>query len=176
MKQYLFGTIFHGVTVYKGIIAMLRLSKLADYGAVVMVYLAHHESKLCNARDIANHTHLAQPTVSKLLKRLTASGLLVSVRGVSGGYRLQRLAAEISIADIVYALEGKPGLIQCTVQPNPCSLQRVCSIQGNWRMISQALETALDSVSLEAFARPMLKNAIELKKIHQIANNLSNGE
>ena len=69
---------------------MLRISKLADYGTVVMVYLAKHAQELCNARDIALHTHLAVPTVSKILKRLTGAGLLTSVRGVAGGYRLQR--------------------------------------------------------------------------------------
>lgn len=152
---------------------MLRISKLADYGTVIMVFLAKLETGLSNARDISSQTHLAQPTVSKLLKRLTQSGLLVSVRGVSGGYQLQRQAKEISIADIIYAVEGKPGLIECSVAPNPCSLQSVCSIQGNWRLISQAIETALDSVSLEALAGPMLKNGIEIKKIHQIANRLN---
>lgn len=155
---------------------MLRISKLADYATVIMVYLAKQETRLSNARDIASHTHLAQPTVSKLLKRITSAGLLVSVRGVSGGYRLQRLAAEISIADIIYAVEGKPGLIECSMEPNPCSLQSICSIQGNWRLISQAIETALDSVSLEALARPILRNGIEINKIHQIANSLNRGE
>lgn len=62
---------------------MLRISKLADYGTVVMVYLAKHPQDLCNARDIAVHTHLSVPTVSKILKRLAGAGLLASVRGVS---------------------------------------------------------------------------------------------
>ena len=74
---------------------MLRISKLADYGTVVMVYLAKRPEQLCNARDIALQTHLTVPTVSKLLKRLTAARLLISARGVAGGYRLQRPATEI---------------------------------------------------------------------------------
>src|SRR5436190_12743781 len=128
---------------------MLRISKLADYGTVVMVYLAKRAQTLCNARDIALHTHLNVPTVSKLLKRLTAAGLLTSVRGVSGGYRLQRASAEISVAQIISALEEQLGLTECSLHPNECSLQEVCDIQGNWRLISQAIESALDSVSLE---------------------------
>ena len=79
---------------------MLRINKLADYGTVVMVYLARRDEQLLNARDIAHHTRLSVPTVSKLLKRLTAAGLLNSVRGVAGGYRLQRSAALISVAEI----------------------------------------------------------------------------
>jgi len=135
---------------------MLRISKLADYGTVVMVYLAKHTQDLCNARDIAEHTHLAMPTVSKLLKRLTAAGLLSSMRGVTGGYRLQRAAANISVLQIIYALDEPRGLTECSLQPNECSLQDVCRIQGNWRLISQSIESALNGVSLEALAKPSL--------------------
>ena len=133
---------------------MLRISKLADYGTVVMVYLAKQPQALCNARDIAEHTHITIPMVSKLLKRLTGAGLLVSVRGVAGGYRLQRAAELVSVADIIYALEDNRGLTECSLQPNTCSLQAVCHIQGNWRLISQTIEAALSSLSLEMLAKP----------------------
>ncbi|CEK09962.1 SUF system Fe-S cluster assembly regulator [Legionella hackeliae] len=153
---------------------MLRISKLADYGTVVMVYLAKHAQTLCNARDIALHTHLRVPTVSKILKCLTAARLLTSVRGVTGGYRLQRPAAEISVAQIIYALDEQRGLTECSLQPNECSLQGVCHIQGNWRLISQAIETALDSVSLEMLAKPTLP-AVEIDRIKQLASGVTHG-
>ena len=153
---------------------MLRISKLADYGTVVMVYLAKHPQQLCNARDIALHTHLTVPTVSKLLKRLTAAGLLRSVRGVAGGYRLQLPAADISITEIIYALEEARGLTECSLQPNECSLQGVCHIQGNWRLISQAIESALNSVTLEALAKPTLQ-AVDLDRIKQLATGVNRG-
>ena len=143
---------------------MLRISKLADYGTVVMVYLAKRSDRLCNARDIALHTHLTVPTVSKLLKRLTAAGLLSSVRGVSGGYRLQRPAAEISVTEIIYALDEYRGLTQCSLEPNECSLKGFCHVQGNWQLISQGIAAALDSVSLDALAKPMLL-AVDLERI-----------
>ncbi len=147
---------------------MLRISKLADYGTVVMVYLAKRPQQLCNARDIALHTHLTVPTVSKLLKRLTAAGLLMSTRGVAGGYRLQRPAAEISVAEVIYALDEYRGLTECSMRPNECSLQGVCHIQGNWQLISQAIESALASVSLETLAKPSL-SAVDLERIKQLA-------
>jgi FeS assembly SUF system regulator len=153
---------------------MLRISKLADYGTIVMVYLAKHPQEICNARDIALHTHLTIPTVSKILKRLTAAGLLTSIRGVTGGYRLQRPACEISIAQIICALEEQLGLTECSIEPNECSLQSVCHIQGNWRLISQAIEAALDSVSLEVLAKPTLQ-AVEIDRIRQLASGVSHG-
>ncbi|MDI1351818.1 MAG: SUF system Fe-S cluster assembly regulator [bacterium] len=153
---------------------MLRISKLADYGTVVMVYLAKHSQQLCNARDIALHTHLAVPTVSKILKRLTSAGLLTSVRGVSGGYRLQRSAFEISVSQIIYALEEHRGFTECSLQPNDCSLQGVCTIQGNWRLISHAIETALDSVSLDALAKPTL-HTMDVERVRQLASGVNRG-
>ncbi len=153
---------------------MLRISKLADYGTVVMVYLAKHSEELCNARDIALHTHLAVPTVSKILKRLTSLGFLVSVRGVAGGYRLQRAASEISVSQIIFAFEEHRGLTECSVHANECSLQNVCHVKGNWRLISTAIETALDSVSLEALAIPSLKHQ-DLLRVKQLASGVSRG-
>lgn len=136
---------------------MLRISKLADYGTVVMVYLAKRPKQLCNARDIARDTHLSVPTVSKLLKRLTNAGLLSSVRGVRGGYCLQREACDISVTQIIYALDESRGLTECSSHSNECSLQGVCSIQDNWRLISQTIEQALNNVSLETLAKPAFK-------------------
>lgn len=153
---------------------MLRISKLADYGTVVMVYLAKHAQELCNARDIALHTHLAVPTVSKILKRLTSAGLLNSVRGMAGGYRLQRSANEISVSQIIYALEEHRGFTECSLQPNDCSLQGVCTIQGNWRLISHAIETALDSVSLDALAKPTLQPR-DIDRVRQLASGVNRG-
>lgn len=149
---------------------MLRISKLADYGTVVMVYLAKRSQILCNARDIAAHTHITVPMVSKLLKKLTAAGLLSSVRGASGGYRLQREASAISVAEIIYALEENRGFTECSLQPNECALQGVCHVQGNWQLISQAIETALHSVSLDMLAKPSLK-PVEIERIRQIASS-----
>lgn len=147
---------------------MLRISKLTDYGTVIMVCLAKMAPALCSARDVALQTHLAVPTVSKLLKRLTASGLLHSIRGAAGGYQLIREASEISIAEIIYALDEQRGLTECSANPGDCALHRVCHIQSNWRSISHAIESALESVSLEVLAMPSLP-ATTLERVTHLA-------
>ncbi len=146
---------------------MLRMNKLADYGAVVMVFLAKNAGQLTSARDIAADTHLGLPTVSKVLKRLTATGLLLSVRGSLGGYRLKRQAADISVADILYALDEPRGLTECSSAAGACALHQVCHVQDNWRLISQSIESALESVSLEALAKPVIP-AKHLNKMKQV--------
>jgi FeS assembly SUF system regulator len=135
---------------------MLRMNKLADYGTVVMVFLVEKDGDLASARDIAKNTQIGLPTVSKILKRLLAAGLLISVRGVSGGYRLKRQASQISVTDILYALDEPRGLTACSLVPDACALHQVCQVQDNWRRISETIGAALEQVSLEALATPRI--------------------
>lgn len=127
---------------------MLRVSKLADYGSVIMAYLARNVDKLASARDIAENTHLSLPTVSKLLKKLSQANLLISVRGANGGYKLCKDAKEITLADVIYALEDTRGLTECTDTSSACALQNMCSMQKNWKVVSNTIDKALSSVSL----------------------------
>jgi FeS assembly SUF system regulator len=91
---------------------------------------------------------LELPTVSKLLKTLSHAGLVESFRGVRGGYRLARAPEEITVADIVAAMEGPFGMTQCSVHSGLCDHEPHCAVRGNWRRISDAIETALRGVSL----------------------------
>ena len=85
---------------------MLRISKLTDYGTVVLAYLAGNPASVASAAEVAAATGLGLPTVSKLLKALGRAGLVTSTRGAQGGYQLAREAANISAADVIDALEG----------------------------------------------------------------------
>ena len=154
---------------------MLRMNKLADYGTVVMVFLANHAGELASARDIAADTHLSLPTVSKVLKRLLAAGLLISVRGSLGGYRLKHSARDISVAEILYALDEPRGLTECSLEPDACALHNVCHVQDNWRLISQSIEAALESVSLQALAKPVIPPE-NLNKMKQVMMGVSRVE
>jgi len=132
---------------------MLRVSKLADYGTVLMVYLAAHEGELLSAREIAAGTFLQLPTVSKCLKLLASSGLLTSKQGAQGGYCLARPADCISVAELIVAIEGQQGLTECADDAGSCSLEAVCAMSENWRVISSAIHAALESVKLSDLRR-----------------------
>ncbi|MBS0357956.1 MAG: SUF system Fe-S cluster assembly regulator [Proteobacteria bacterium] len=145
---------------------MLRVSKLADYGSVLMVQLARHRDAVLTATDLAEKTRIKLPTVSKLLKLLAKRNLLESHRGVNGGYGLARAPEEISIAEIIQAVEGKPALTECSFHAGDCALEPICEIRGNWRLISDAVYAALDSVSLAKLANPSMKiTSVDVKKI-----------
>ena len=155
---------------------MLRISKLADYGTVVMVYLAHESGVVHNAKEIATHVSLAVPTVSKLLKLLAAQNLLLSQRGVKGGYMLSRDPSEISVAEIIEAVEGNSGLTECSHKESECFLEDVCAIRGNWRLISNAIYKALASISLVDLAKPVMREtAVDVSQIEKFADDESRG-
>ena len=134
---------------------MFKLGKLTDYGTVVMTALAARPEALRNAHDLAAETHVAAPTVSKLLKQLQKSGLVESIRGAHGGYRLARSPEQITVADVVSALEGPIALTQCAVHDGGCSIESHCGVRGNWRLINTAIRQALESVTLAQMAEPM---------------------
>jgi len=85
---------------------MLKLSKLTDYGTLLMTTLAAAPEAVRNAQELAAETHVSPPTVAKLLKRLVRARLVESTRGAHGGYRLARSPQEITVAEVVRALEG----------------------------------------------------------------------
>lgn len=127
---------------------MLRVSRLADYASVVMACLARHPGEVLSAVQIGDDTHLELPTVSKLLKRLAQAGLVESFRGAAGGYRLARSATDISLAEIVEALDGPIGLTECSLGHAGCERQSYCAVSRDWQGIGAAIDNALRGVSL----------------------------
>lgn len=134
---------------------MLRISKLADYGTVIMAYLAHHPAQPHNARQVAHRTHLTLPMVSKILKILTRENLLTSRRGLKGGYALARPAAEITMVNIIDAMDGGVALTECTHGKGLCHVEHFCTLQHNWQMITEAIRKTLAGVSLADILKPL---------------------
>lgn len=134
---------------------MLRLSKLTDYGMVLMADLAGTPETVRNAVEIAKQTRIAAPTVRKLLKRLAQAGLVNSARGVNGGYRLAHAPETISVTQIITALEGPIGLTECSLHGSCCNIESDCRLRGNWQVITKAIRAALADVTLADMAQPI---------------------
>lgn len=134
---------------------MIRITKQADYGVILMTFMTSSGEDLFKASELAAETGLPQPTVSKILKLLTRAGLLLSHRGVKGGYTLGRRAEEISVAEIIAALDGPIAVTECIEQtPGECSRESRCEVRGNWQRINLAIHDALESISLAEMAAP----------------------
>lgn len=133
---------------------MLRISKLTDYATVIMVDLAARGGQCCPSSVVAESTRLEAPTVAKVLKMLARSGLIDSVRGVNGGYRLSQPASAISVAAIIRAMEGPIALTECGLEPGRCSREHECHLKGNWQRIGETVERALETLSLADLSAP----------------------
>lgn len=128
---------------------MLKLSRMIDYGVVVLSQMAHRRDNLTTAPELAEATGLPAPMVSKVLKSLARSDLVVSHRGVHGGYSLSRGPDEISVAAIVEALEGPVALTACVEASDAhCRVESLCPIRGGWEKVNDAIRGALEAVSL----------------------------
>lgn len=132
------------------------MSRLADYGTVVMTFLAREPERVCSALEISTAVGLELPTVSKILKTLLRANLLLSRRGAGGGYMLAMAPDKISVAGIIDAIEGYPmGLTECSSVPGLCARESACAVRGNWQRVSRIVRATLEQVTLAELARPV---------------------
>ena len=132
---------------------MLRISKLTDYGTVVLAQLANGQGGFASAAEVAAATGIGLPTVSKLLKALARAGLLTSIRGSHGGYQLSRPARQITAASVIDALEGPVSITECSGSDSHCDFESVCNVGSAWQRINIAIRRALDDISLDDLLR-----------------------
>jgi len=136
----------------------MRLSSMADYAVVTMCAAARHCGMTrISAGELAVETGLPLPTVQKLVSLLSRAGLLRSVRGAGGGFKLARPAAAITLADIVEAVEGPIALTACVEQSkHDCALEPCCNVRPHWGVVNETLRGALAGVPLTQLAQPQL--------------------
>lgn len=134
----------------------MRLTHLADYAVVMMTAAARRgEAERLSATELAEETGVPLPTAQKLMGKLAAAGLLDSVRGAGGGFALARPGHQISLADVIEAVEGPIAMTQCTGHDglSDCALDARCRVKPHMNIVSNAVRGALGAVSLTELAR-----------------------
>jgi len=131
---------------------MLRIGKLTDYATVILAMLAADRSRVLSAGALSERTHIASPTVAKLLKQLHRAGLVNSTRGTHGGYQLARDPEHISAAAILDALEGPIALTECSAGSGHCGIEHTCSVGRTWQRLSVAVRRSLSEITLAQLA------------------------
>ena len=153
---------------------MITLSKMADYGTVVMTSMVHEPERSRSAAEVAAAIHVPVPTVSKILKMLTRGGLLVSVRGIRGGYLLARPSSEITLVDIIHAMDGPIGMTECSVTPGLCTQESGCAVRATWQRVNQAVLGVLREITLDQMVVPVPQridvSAVRLKRMPKPAS------
>ena len=137
----------------------MRLTHLADYAVVMMTAAARRGADVrLSATELADETGVPLPTAQKLMGKLAGAGLLTSARGAAGGFALARSAADISLADIVEAVEGPIALTACSEHGrHDCMLEGACQVRPHWGVVNETLRGALAGVPLTQLAQPPVR-------------------
>jgi len=143
---------------------MLQINKLTDYATIILSFLALRPEKKFSANGIAEKTSIAAPTVSKLLKLLSKYGLVISFRGTEGGYQLARSATQMTLADVITAIEGNMAITECCATYT-CTLNSLCAVKDNWQFINKKIIAALASITIHDMIRPLAGHSIALRGI-----------
>jgi len=128
---------------------MMKLNRETDYGVAILGVMARSPGERFSAQALAGQHGLPQPVVSKILKQLARAGVLVSRRGVHGGFGLARKPEAITIAEVITALEGPIELTACAESgSNACAYGSHCTVSENWSRINRVVRGALESITL----------------------------
>lgn len=134
---------------------MLRINKLTDYSIVILVYMAKADGSV-TSREISEGSRIPQATTSKILKILNKSNLLISTRGASGGYSLAKEPSEITVSEVITAMEGPPSITECCEKGDgECPDNISCDLIGHWAHINLAISSALFSITLKDLLSPI---------------------
>ena len=134
---------------------LIRLSKLTDYAVVMLSHMAAREDDVYTTARLSERCAVPEPTAAKILKLLARASLLESQRGSNGGYELARPAAEITVAEIIVALDGPIALAACVEGSlDHCGVEQLCSMRGNWNRVNRAIREALEDITLAEMALP----------------------
>lgn len=146
---------------------------MTDYAVVAATHLAASTGPH-TARDLALHTQIPEPTASKVLKKLTRAGVVVSQRGKNGGYALARPPERIGIDEVIEAIEGPIAVTECSDETADsfCEYETSCGVRANWQRINVAVQTALSGITLADMAVPGTAELISLMRSSEEADRL----
>jgi Rrf2 family protein len=132
---------------------MLKLSKKVDYGLMAISHIAYQqEDKIANTKHIAELYNIPPELLAKILQRLAKQGLVVSQNGPKGGYVLAKEPHEITVGEVVKAIEGPIGLVDCYMG-NDCRQIGRCSVRQPIQKIQNSITQLLDSITIDEITR-----------------------
>ena len=137
---------------------MLRLSKKADYALIAMKHLATRaDGASSSAREVAEQYDIPVELMAKILQRLARRGLVSSLQGTRGGYRLARPTTRISVADIIEAIDGPLTVTACSTEAENCGQYSKCSVRDPLWKIKDRIVAALSTCSLEEISADLVE-------------------
>jgi FeS assembly SUF system regulator len=149
---------------------MIRISRMADY-ALLVVFKMRSFDELITLSRLCELTNLSLPTIRKLMRALTQSNVVKSVRGSRGGYKLSSQPDQTSIAEVIEAIDGPIALTECAKSNGgDCQIANTCELKENWNIVNRLISDALHNVTIDA----MGNMPIDIKQLQSSLNRLPN--
>ena len=135
---------------------MIKLNKMTDYAIVCLGMLARNPGHSMSATELSKETGLNLSTVQKLLKLLVIkSELIIAQRGSQGGYILNKKSSDISVVQIIEALDGPISITACVdSSDNFCEVSNICFLGGKWNKVNEVIRNSLNDISLDDLLNP----------------------
>ena len=131
----------------------LQLTRGGEYAIRAMSYLARFpDGHVASLHDIGQAQDIPESFLAKILQSLVHGGLAVSQRGAHGGFALARPATDITMRDVIEAVDGPVALNQCVLWPEDCERSGDCELHKAWQRAQAQLMDVLDSVTLRTLA------------------------
>ena len=121
----------------------MLVTRETDYAVRTVMYLAKNRDRMASVTEVANAMHIPKSFLAKLLQRLVRSHILISLRGVKGGFQLAQKPSEITLLSIVEAVQGPAGINLCAIDSKRCKLSSTCSVHPVWVEIRKEVEKRL---------------------------------
>lgn len=129
---------------------MIKVTRLADYAVSIIYAFSGSEKEILSSQDIVEKTKLHKATVNKLLAQLVKKNVLEPFRGTKGGYRLKKGLDNISIRELIEAIEGPVLLTDClNKNANNCNLFDVCNTKNIWSFINTEINNTLENIKIK---------------------------
>ena len=129
---------------------MLKVTRLADYAVSIIYAFSGSEKEILSSQDIIEKTKLHKATVNKLLAQLVKTNFLEPFRGTKGGYKLKKGLDNISIRELIEAIEGPVLLTDClNKNANNCNLINVCNTKNIWSFVNAEINNTLENIKIK---------------------------
>jgi len=128
----------------------MLITRETDYAVRTVLYLAGERDRIANVTEVAQAMHIPKSFLAKILQRLTKNNILISTRGVKGGFRLAKKPSEISLLDIMMSIQGAATINLCVIESKKCRLSTTCSVHPVWVDIRKEVEKRLQKHTIAA--------------------------
>tara|TARA_B100001250_G_scaffold312653_1_gene274673 strand:- start:480 stop:932 length:453 start_codon:yes stop_codon:yes gene_type:complete len=148
----------------------MKINKLTDYSIVIMTNMViKDEQAMYTAKELSEVTDIPLPTVTRILKMLSGEKLLESQRGPQGGYSLAKNAENISVAEVIEAMEGPIALTECASDDCGCAFEPSCVVGKPWQKINKAVNEVLQNINLaEMSVKDESQSLLKLTNIQEM--------